>query len=196
MRIRPLFHLLWMLLAIGLLAGCSKSPDERIAEIAQQSLDAQSRQNDRLVQQNQQVIEASKELVAADAQARTEMAELQHDLQADQREVGRQRDGLEQERRQIAQERNREQLVSAAITTIGLLLLGALPIVLGIYMLRAVHKPHAADPVLTEVLIDELLADRPRLLDRPTPLPLKGPRRHLDTEPLPDWDVDDPSRPF
>ena len=34
-------------------------------------------------------METSKELVAKDAEARREMANLQHDLQADQREMGR-----------------------------------------------------------------------------------------------------------
>jgi hypothetical protein len=155
--------------------GCGKSNDERLERMAQQSLDAQARQNDRLVQQNNQVIEASKELVAADAQARTEMTELQHDLQADQREVGRQRDGLELERRQIAGERYREQLVSAAITTIGVLLVAGLPLLLGMYMLRAVHQPEASDTVLTEVLVAEILAEQPRLLGRSATVPLEGP---------------------
>jgi TolA-binding protein len=164
-----------VLILLAGMTGCSKSPDERIERMAQQSLDAQARQNDRLVQQNQQVIEASKELVAADAQARTKMTELQHDLQADQREVGRQRDGLEQERRQIAAERYREQLVSSAITTIGILIVAGLPLLLGIYMLRAVQYAEASDPVLTEVLIDEMLADRPRLLARTSMTPLDGP---------------------
>jgi len=194
MRRRLLFGLTWIPLMFLILAGCSRSPDERIAQIAQQSLDAQARQNDRLVQQNQQVIEASKELVAKDAEARSEMANLQHDLQLDQREVGKQRDDLERDRRQIAQERYREQLISGALTTVGLMLVASLPLALAIYMLRAVHSTEASDAVLTEVLIDELLSDRPRLLNRSSALPLERPKHLLDAQGQPDWDTDGPIR--
>jgi hypothetical protein len=66
----PISRGIAFMLLIGLTAGCSKPPDERVVEMAKQSLETQARQNDRLVEQNKQVIEASKELVAADAKAR------------------------------------------------------------------------------------------------------------------------------
>ena len=185
MRIRHAFHLIWILpvLAVAaILTACSKTPDERIAQMAQQSLDTQARQNERLVQQNQQVIEASKELVAKDAQARQEMANLQHDFQADQHEVGKQRDVLEQERRQIAEQRFRDQAVSGAITTVGLLLVAALPLAVAIYMLRAVRHTEASDATLTEVLVDELLADKPRLLPRPAPMQIDADKNLFDSQ--------------
>ena len=160
----PVHRRMIPVLLIGLTTGCSQPPDARIAEMAKQSLETQARQNDRLAEQHKQVVEASKELVAADAKARSEMADLQHDLQADQHELGRQRDGLEEERRQIAAARYRELLISSAITTIGLLLVGGLPLLVCIYLLRAVHKSEASDAVLAEVLIDEILAEEPRML--------------------------------
>ena len=171
--------LMCAVMALTMLAGCTKPVDERIAQMAQQSLDAQAQQNERLVQQNHQVIEASKELVSKDADARREMANIQHGLQADQREVGKQRDVLERERRQIADQRFRDQAVSGAITTIGLLLVAALPLGVAIYMLRAVRHTEASDTVLTEVLVDELLAEQPRLLPRQATMPIGEARKRF-----------------
>ena len=194
MKRRLVSRLICILFGLAWLAGCRPSPDERIAQLTQQSLDTQARQNDRLVQQNQLVIEASKELVAKDAEARAEMVDLQHDLQLDQREVGRQRDTLEQERRQLAGERYQEQLVSSAITTVGLLLIAALPLVVALYMLRAVHATESSDAVLAEVLVDEILTDQPRLLARPVPPSLESPRP-TSSPPAVNVAAHDPHRP-
>jgi hypothetical protein len=92
------------------------------------------------------------------------MTELQHDMQTDQREIGRQRDSLEQERRQIAAERSREHLVSTTVLTIGTLLVAGLPLLVGIYLLRAVQQPETSDGRLAEVLFEELQAEKPPLL--------------------------------
>jgi hypothetical protein len=180
---------------LGLAPGCSKPPDERVVEMAKQSLETQARQNDRLVEQNKQVIEASKELVAADAKARGEMADLQHDLQTDQHELGRQRDGLEEERRKIAQDRYREPLISSAIMAIGLLAVGGLPLLVCIYLLRAVHNNEASDAALTEVLIEEFLAEKPRLLLPPLSDSREGAPRLQNTVSAAETNADDLDAP-
>ena len=80
-------------------------------------------------------------MVEADSKARTELAALQRDLQQDQAEVGRQRDQLEGDRRDIAAQRHRDPLIAAAITNIGLILACLLPLVLCVVILRSLRNP-------------------------------------------------------
>ena len=93
--------------------------------------------------------------------------------------------------RQIAEQRFRDQAVSAAITTIGLLLVAALPLTVAIYLLRAVRGTETSDTVLTEVLVDELLAEKPRLLPRPETMQIDAARKLLDAHAEGESDADD-----
>jgi len=154
----------WMPLAVLVVVGCSKPPDARLVEMAREHTARQAEQNRQMADLQKQVAEGSRHLVEADAEARSELILLQHDLQADQHEVGRQRDLLEQERKDIAQQRYRDQAVATVLSTVGLLLICGFPLLLCVYVLRAVRTSEAPDAVLTEMLIDELTAERPRLL--------------------------------
>ena len=124
------------------------------------------------------------------------VADRQHDRQADQHALGRERDGWAEDRRKIAADRYREPLISAAITTIGLLLVGGLPLLACIYLLRAVHKSEACDAILAEVLIDEILAEKPRLLPPPVSVARAAPPRLKNTsaETEPDFEDIDADR--
>ncbi len=163
MAMRFLRRTVWMLLAVILVVGCSKPPDERLVEMAREHTARQAEQNRQMVELQKEVAEGSRRLVEADAEARSELVLLQHDLQADQHEIGRQRDLLEQERKQIARQRYRDQAIAAVLSTIGLLLVCGLPLLLCVYVLRAVRTSETPDAVLTEMLVDELTAERPRL---------------------------------
>ena len=66
-----------------------------------------------MAQLQAQVAEGSKRLVEADAKARAELTALQHDLQQSQADLGRQRDQLEAERRGLAEQRGRDELLFA-----------------------------------------------------------------------------------
>ena len=75
------------LLVLGVVGGCGRAPDERLAEFAQQSMTEQRQQNDRMADQSQAVVEEShqlaetaKELVARDAEARRELIAAQQEL--------------------------------------------------------------------------------------------------------------------
>jgi hypothetical protein len=118
--------------------------------------------------QSRQIAEASRQLVEADAQARQQLiqaqAELQSELQAERASLGRQYEALEQERRQLAGQRHREPLVAAAITTVGLLLVCALPLVVAIYALRQLQVNQVDDQALCELIVCELTSGHPRLL--------------------------------
>ena len=145
------------------MAGCEE--EERLAEMAERHLERQAEQTRLMADLQQEVAEGTRQLVEADARAREEMVALQRDLQADQAAVGQQRDQLEGERKELAAKRRLDPIVAAAITNVGLLAVCALPLVLCWYLLHPRVEP-ADDQVVAEVLLNDLISDRPLLLPR------------------------------
>jgi len=94
------------------LAGCD-SPDQRVADMAQQVTKEQAQQNQRVAEGQRAIAKGTEQLVAADAQARQDLVHLQRDLRQDQAEVGKQRDKLEEERKLIASQRQSESRAGA-----------------------------------------------------------------------------------
>ena len=80
-----------------LVTGCEENGNEngRVAKVAVEAAERQAEQNREMVRLNRETAEGTKRLVEADAEARKELTEMQHDLQAEQAEVGEQRDQLE-----------------------------------------------------------------------------------------------------
>ena len=72
---RPLGPMMILIPSL-LLLGCVDSRDQRLAEMAQETMKEQTRQNERTAMQSEQVARASRELVAADAKAREHPAQL------------------------------------------------------------------------------------------------------------------------
>ena len=166
------------------IAGCSRSPDERLAEFAQQTMAEQSRQNHRMadqseaiVEESHQIAEAAKELVEHDAEARRELIAAQQELTSQlsdqQATIDAGRDRLEQDRREIAEQRHRDPIVAAVIQDFGLLIACLLPLlvaVLVIWQMQSQEPDHAA---VAELLTLELTSEEPLLLP--------GPRLHQST---------------
>ena len=154
---RSIPHVAWILLLFGpflaLLGGCAS--DERVVTVAREAADRQAQQSDHLA-----------ETVRAETQAHQEMARLQRDMQAHQAEIGRQRDALEAERREIAQQRRTESLLAPMMESFGLLL--AVALVLGFCwsLLIGLHREgepeHTA--VANELLLQELILQQPEAL--------------------------------
>lgn len=193
MAIRFMNRMAWTFVAaiLVVVVGCSKPPDAQIVEMAREHAARQAEQSRQMAELQKDVTEGSRRLVEADAEARSELVILQHDLQADQHEVGRQRDMLEQERKEIAQQRFRDQAIIAAIPTIGLLLICGLPLLLCVHVLRAVRTSEAPDAALTEMLVNELTTDQPRLLGCQAKLSPREEPVSFDIESDEDWDVDE-----
>jgi len=124
-------------LAIISLVGCDE--DERLARLSEKAADRQASQNQEMTKLNREVAEGTKRLVKADAESRKELVSLQRDLQAEQSEIGHQRDQLETERKQIAQQRRRDPIIANAITGLGVLLACLAPLLLCWYLLRGVR---------------------------------------------------------
>lgn len=158
-----------------MLTGCVNSTDDRLVNMAQEHEVRQAEQNRQAAEMHKQLVEGSRQLVQAEAKAREELTALQHDLRADQAEIGRQRDQLETERRQIADQRHRDPIIAAAIMDVGLVLACLLPLGVAVYVLWVVSHSRQSDDAVAEILIEEMVADQPRLLPSAiSPLPRLG----------------------
>ncbi len=146
---------------ILLLTGCDE--DGRLATLAEESARQQAQQNQEMARLHGEVAEGARRLVEADAKARQDVLAAQQQLQAQQAEVGQQRDQLESERREIARQRLSESVFGPILAELGPLAVCGLVLVLCgllIYGLRS--GPSDAD-TMGEILIEELVSPRPML---------------------------------
>jgi len=157
-----LCRVLWAAL-ISPLIGCGET-DPRVVQVAMESTRRQAEQNRQMGELQQHVAEGTKQLVEADAQARQQLAELQRELRSDQAEVGRQRDALESERRTIASERRWDSILGTSIYAGAGILACLLPLLLCGWLLHATRDKQGTDEALAELLVEELVTDRPLLL--------------------------------
>jgi hypothetical protein len=158
---------------IALTSGC-QSNDDRLVEMAREHAAQQAEQTRQAAKMHSEVVAASRQLVEADSRARGELASMQHELRGDQAEVGKQRDALEVERRQIAEQRRWDSVLGDAMITIGTLGACVLPLLAVIYLLRTVHHEAPTDGALVELLVQEVAAERPMLLPPSRALPAVG----------------------
>ena len=143
--------------------GCKGDENRRLAEMAERHLERQAEQSRQVTELQREVAEGSRRLVEADAQARQEMVALQHEVQAERNEVGQQRDLLEEDRRQLAEQRRQDPIIAAAITQVGMVVACVLPLVVCWYLLHR-EPTQSDDATVTEVLIEDLIVERPLLL--------------------------------
>ena len=143
-------------LAVSLQVGCSS--DGRLADFAEQVTHEQAAQNERMAEATQSIAQGSQQLVKADAQSRGELIDLQHSLRHDQAEIGRQRDALEAERIEIAQDRLTDSQVSSSLMALAVILAALAPLVLaGISLLGLWREPTREEE--GHILIEELSKD-------------------------------------
>lgn len=168
---------LLMLLAI---AGCSPPDmrDQRLAEFAERSMQEQSRQNEHIARQSEAIVqeshklaEAAQQLVQSDAEARAELMETQQRLtgQLDQQRtaIDTARDQLEQDRKQIAEQRHRDPVVATAIQSTALIIASLLPLIVCIFVIRQMSRTEPEDGAVAELLVSELTTAEPTLLPGP-----------------------------
>jgi hypothetical protein len=143
------------------LAGCS-SESERVAQVAEQALAQQAAQNEEMARLNREVAEGTQNLVEADAKARREILEAQRDLQSQQGAVNQQRDALESERKEIADDRRTDSVLGPIVATLGTALLCLLPVAVACFVLW--QTPRSEPAQISELLIEDLASERPKLL--------------------------------
>jgi VIT1/CCC1 family predicted Fe2+/Mn2+ transporter len=172
-----------VLAVISLIAiGCS-SGDERLVELSRQSTDRQAEQNQLVETNNRQVLEAANRLVEADAKSRSENNDLHRQIESERSGVNQQRDALEQERRQIALERNRDPIIAESIEAAAGLIAAILPLLVCLFLLRGLFSRTDGE-ALAEVLIEDLVSQQ-SLLTEPAAisLPTTGSDLRLPTAP-------------
>jgi TolA-binding protein len=166
------------LLLLATIAGCGRSADERLAEFAQQTMTEQVRQNDRVADQSQAVVEeshqlaeAAKEMLEHDAEARRELIaaqqELTSQLNEQQSAIYTGHEKLEQDRREIAEQRHRDPIVAAVIQNFGLVIACLLPLLVSVFVIRQMQSQEPDHAAVVELLTLELTSDEPRLLPGP-----------------------------
>jgi hypothetical protein len=173
-------------LTLILIAGCEPTPsDERLARMAQETVEQQAQQNEEMARLNREVAEGTNRLVDADSQARQELLAAQRDLQRQQEQVGVQRDALETDRKAWAVQRETESVYAPIVSTLGLTLLALLPLVLCWYLLHGLSGTD--EHLIGDVLIQEFFSPNPTLLPPPA-----GPSRSLEYLPEADRNLDGP----
>ena len=188
------FRMIPLLLFLIVIVGCNDQ-DERLSELARESLQQQSRQNDALARQNQQISEAARQLVESDAKARQELIaaqqRLQQEIGRERQSLDRQRDDIQQERRELAAARHREPIIAAALVQAALVIVAAIPLLLAVYVFRSLRHDET-DAAVGELLVQELTADEPLLLPPPYRPSLPAPPRGALPGPADDPPADNP----
>ncbi len=124
----------------------------------------QAEQNKEMARVNREVSESHKRLIEVDANARKDVLAMQSDLQSQASEVGRQRDLLESERREIAGQRLCESILAPIIANAGPLLVCALVLVFCGLLVYGLRTNSDDDSVVAQVLVEELASSEPKLL--------------------------------
>ncbi len=149
-------------LIIALLCGCDD--DARLARMAETAADRQAEQNSEMARLNREVAEGTRRLVEADADSRKDLVALQQELQSEQAMVGHQRDLLESERREIADQRLRESTLAPILEDLGPLLVCTLVLVFCAFLVCGLNSDKGESDAVTEILIEDIVAERPTLL--------------------------------
>lgn len=144
-------------------SGCRDNENKRLAEMAERNLERQAQQETRNTELQHQVAEGTKRLVEADASARETIVDIHRDVQAERQGLGAQRDRMEDERRQIAETRNRESIIAESIKAIGLLIACLVPLLIALQILRRSDTPDESAAV-AELLLSDMVADRPTIV--------------------------------
>jgi hypothetical protein len=148
-------------LMILLLVGCDEH--ERLVQTAREAANRQAEQNKEIAHQNREIAETARHLVEADGQSRKELTALQHDLQAQQAEVAKQQDALEAERRQIANQRQRESLLVPVLESFAVVLIGGLVLAYCCYLASGLRGQQDVAEDLNGLLLCDLVAEQPIL---------------------------------
>lgn len=176
-RIRSITMLMTVLIP-GTIAGCSRAPDERLAEFAQQTMTEQIRQNQRMADQSEAIVdeshqlaEAAKEMVERDAEARRELIAAQQKLTSQLNEqqsaIYTGHEQLEQDRRDIAEQRQRDPIIAAVIQNIGLVIACLLPLLVAVQVIWQMQSQEPDHAAVAELLTMELTSEEPLLLPGP-----------------------------
>ena len=110
----------------------------------------------------------------------TAQQELTSQLNGQQSAIQTGHQQLEQDRREIAEQRHRDPIIAAVIQNIGLTLACLLPLLVAVFVIRQMQSQEPDHAAVAELLILEMTADEPRLL--PGLMPQRHALTHDDPE--------------
>ena len=161
------------LLAILLIAGCG-SRDERLAQVLRQ----QAETNKEMVRLNREVAQGITQLTNENAQFRREALAMQKQLHEQRAEIIVKQERLDAERRQLLLH---DPLIAKAVTHVGITLACLLPA--GLCWFLLLRPPSVElDPVVNDLLLEDLTSERPVLIAPLTIDPPRGLPFHSETE--------------
>ncbi|MCA9269416.1 MAG: hypothetical protein KDA41_13135, partial [Planctomycetales bacterium] len=152
---------------------------ENATELSRDFVAAEAHARQELLTLQQQVVDAEatsredlqrihEQIVQRDADGRRELDEMHREahtsITARTQAVDQQRDLMERERRQLAVERARAPIVAEAVKWVGGLIACLAPLVVVVYLIWSLRSSSESDSAVVEVLVEELVAERPRLL--------------------------------
>jgi Sec-independent protein translocase protein TatA len=155
-------RMLVLILAVMVLMTTGCDDDERLAELSRQMTAQQAEQNDAMARVTQEAAEAQRRTLEAAEQTRQATAAMQADLQ-------QQRNQLDEERKSLAEARVRDSLLATVLAELSPLLLGMLPVVLCLLLLKSLRNDAATAQELSEILARKLSGDSLLLLPAPPP---------------------------
>ncbi|PQO40371.1 hypothetical protein DTL21_00060 [Bremerella cremea] len=157
------------LILVTLAIGCD---EDELLELAKRHNLSEAERSRLMAELHGKVAEGSSEMVASDAVARKELVTLHREVQAERAEFGKQRDALELDRKEIAAERKRDSLTASAILSLGTLAGCLAPLAICWYLLRS-PLGESNDSEVAELLLSDVIAAQPVLLNRPETNPPK-----------------------
>jgi MarR-like DNA-binding transcriptional regulator SgrR of sgrS sRNA len=142
--------------------GCDS--DQRVVDISRESLNRQAEQNAQMARQSQAVTETTHELIKAESTVQSDANQLQQELHAERSTLDQQRLDLENERRSLALERQRDPIIAESINGLALVVAAALPLVVCWYLVRSLLLSASEDSTAAEILLEELATQGPLLM--------------------------------
>jgi hypothetical protein len=118
--------------------------------------------------ENQRIAELAQRELEHRAAETQQLAELHSKVQEERLELGQGRDQLEEDRRQIANQRHRDPLIANAINSVVWLLVCVLPLFVCWRLLQPPDE-HEIEQSVSEILISDFVAEEPLLLPKGRP---------------------------
>lgn len=161
--------------------GCNQQ-DQLVRQMASEAMAEQGEQNRAMAALNRDVAFATRRIAEEQAKTRQAYVDAQEQLQKQRIELDQRLEGLDEERRQIARERHRDPIIAAAIFQLGLIVACLSPLVLCWALLHG-DRSDSSETELNELLVEDLVAEHPRLLPRPQEQPKELPEHRKPEDP-------------
>lgn len=138
-----------IVLACLMMAGCHHGESERLAEMADRTVQMQAQQN------------------TAAAKAHQDFVALNSKIQTERSNLNQQFNELERDRRDLHRERRSELAWSESFRFLAIVIAAVTPLFLCAYLIWAACRPTGCHQEVNELLIGELVSPTPRLIAAP-----------------------------